>query len=47
MIKSFNTFVIFATTSISIASPLTGISLIAIPKSTATPCRLSIDNKVL
>ena len=45
--KSFDTFVIVATTSSSITLSLTGIGLIAIPISTATACGLSIGNKVL
>ena len=47
ILKSFDTFVIFATTSSSITLSLTGIGLIAIPISTATACGLSIGNKVL
>ena len=47
ILKSFDTFVIIATTSSSIALSLTGIGLIAIPISTATACGLSIGNKVL
>ena len=46
-LKSFDTFVIIATTSSSITLSLTGIGLIAIPISTATACGLSIRNKVL
>ena len=46
VLKSFDTF-IFATTSSSFTLFLTGIALIAIPISTATPCGLSIGNKVL
>ena len=47
ILKSFDTFVIIATTSSSITLSLTGIGLIAIPVSAATACGLSISNKVL
>ena len=47
ILKSFDTFVIIATTSSSITLSLTGIGLIVIPLSTATACGLSIGNKVL
>ena len=47
ILKSFDTFVAFATTSSSITLSLTGIELIAIPISTTTACGLSIGNKVL
>ena len=47
ILKSFDTFVIIATTSSSITLSLTGIGLIVIPISTATACDLSIGNKVL
>ena len=47
ILKSFDTFVIIATTSSSITLSLTGIGLIAIPISTATACGLSISNKVI
>ena len=47
MLKSFDTFVIIATTSSSITLSLTGIGLIAIPISTATACGLSIRYKVI
>ena len=47
IIKSFDAFVIFATTSSSITLSLTGIGLEAIPISKATACGLSISNKVL
>ena len=47
ILKSFDTFVIIATTSSSITLSLTGISLIAIPISTASACALSIGNKVI
>ena len=45
ILKSFDTFVIIATTSSSITLSLTGIVLIVI--STASACALSIGNKVL
>ena len=47
ILKSFDTFVIIATTSSSITLSLTGIGLIVIPISTAKACGLSIGNKVL
>ena len=47
ILKSFDTFVIIATTSISITLSVIGVGLIAIPISTATACGLSITNKVL
>ena len=47
ILKSFNTFVIIATTSSSITLSLTGIGLIAITISTATACGLSVGNKVI
>ena len=47
ILKSFDTFVIIATTSSSITLSLNGIGLLAIPISTATACELSIGNKVL
>ena len=47
ILKSFDTFVIIATTSSSITLSLTGIGLIVIPISTATACGLSIGNKLL
>ena len=47
ILKSFDTFVIFATTSTSIILSVTRIGLIAIPLSTATVCGLSNTNKVL
>ena len=47
ILKSFDTFVIIATTSSSIFLSLTVIGLVAIPISTATACGLSIGNKVL
>ena len=46
-LKSFDTFVIIATTSSSNTLSLPGIGLIDIPTSTATACGLSIGNKVL
>ena len=47
ILKSFDTFVIIATTSSSITLSPTGIGLMAIPISTATSCGLSIGNKVI
>ena len=47
ILKSFDTFVINATTSSSATLSLTGIGLIAIPKSIATACRILIGNKKL
>ena len=47
ILKSFDTFVIIATTSSSVTLSLTGIGLIVIPISTALACALSIGNKVL
>ena len=47
ILKSFDTFVIIATTSSSNTLSLTGIGLIVIPISTASVCALSIGNKVL
>ena len=47
ILKSFDRFVVIATSSSSITLSLTGISLIAIPISTATAFGLSIDNKVI
>ena len=47
ILKSFDTFVIIATTSSSITLSLTGIGLTVIPISTVTACGLSIGNKVL
>ena len=47
ILKSFDTFVIIATTSSSITLSLTGIGLKVIPISTASACALSIGNKVL
>ena len=47
VLKSFDTFVIIATTSSSFTLSLTGIGLIAIPISTATACGLSLCNKVI
>ena len=46
-LKSFDTFILIATTSGSFTLKLTGICLIAIPISTATACGLSIGNKVV
>ena len=47
ILKSFDTFVIIATTSSSIILSLRGIGLIVIPISTASACDLSIGKKVL
>ena len=46
ILKSFDTIVIFDTTTSSITLCLTGIGLIATPISTATACGLSIGNKL-
>ena len=45
ILKSFDTFVIIATTSSSITFSLTGIGLIVIPISTILACALSIGKK--
>ena len=47
IIKSFDTFVIIATTSSSITLSLTGMGLIAIPISSGIACGLTISNKVI
>ena len=47
ILKSFDTFVIIATTSSSITLSLTGIGLVVIPLSTASACASSIGDKVL
>ena len=47
ILKSFDTFVVIATTSSSITLSVTGIGLIPIPISTATACGLSVRNKVI
>ena len=47
ILKSFDTFVIIATTSSSFTLSLTGFGLIVIPISTASACALSIVNEVL
>ena len=47
ILKSFVTFLIFATTSTSITLSLTGISLMVIPMSTGLACGLTISNKVI
>ena len=47
ILKSFDTFVISATTSSSITLSLTGVGLIVIPISTATACGWSIGKKVI
>ena len=46
-LKSFDTFVIHATTSSSFSLSLTGIDLIVIPISTGITCGLTISNKKL
>ena len=45
-LKSFDTFVIIASTSSSVTLSVTGIGLIVIPISAAIACGLSIGNKV-
>ena len=47
LLKSFDTFVIVATTSSCITLSLSGIGLIVIPISTVTACGLSIAIKLL
>ena len=47
ILKSFDTFVGFATTSSSISLSVTGFGLIARPISTATACGSSIVKKVI
>ena len=47
ILKSFDTFVVIATTSSSITLSLTGIGLNVIPISTASACALSLGNKVI
>ena len=47
ILKSFDTFVVIATTSSSITLSLTGITLIAVPVSIVTACGLSIGDKIL
>ena len=47
ILKTFDTFVIIATTSSSLTLSLTGIGFIAIPISTGTACGLSIGIKVI
>ena len=47
LLKSFDTIVIFATTSTSITVSVTGNSLIGIPKGLATTSGLSFGNKVI
>ena len=47
MLKSFDSFVFFATTPSSITLSLTRTGLMVIPLSTASACVLSIGNKVL
>ena len=46
ILKSFDTLVIFATTSSSITLSLSGIGVIVIPTSNASACALSIGNNV-
>ena len=46
-LKSFDTFVIIATTSSSITLSLARIGLIVIPITTASACALSIGNKII
>ena len=46
-LKSFDTFVIVATTSSSITLSLREIGCLDVPFSTATACGLSIGNKVI
>ena len=46
-LKSFDTFVIIATTSSSIMLSLTGIGLMAVPLSGSIACGLTISNKIL
>ena len=47
ILKSFDTFVIIATTSSSITFSLTDFGLIVTPISTATACGLSLGNNLL
>ena len=47
ILKSFDTFVIIATTSSSITLSLTGIGLLVIPISTASACVFSVGNKII
>ena len=47
VLKSFHTFVIIATTSISLALSLTGIGLLVIPTSLGIACGLAISIKVV
>ena len=47
ILKSYDTFVFFATTSSSITLSLTGIGFIVIPITTASACALSIGNNVI
>ena len=47
VIKSFNTFVIVATTSNFFTFSLTGFGLTAIPISSNIACGLTISNKVM
>ena len=47
ILKSFDTFVIIATTSSSITLSLTGIGLIVIPILAASACALSVGNELI
>ena len=47
ILKSFDTFVIIATTSSSITYSLTGVGLTSVPISTATASGLSIGYRVI
>ena len=47
ILKSFDTFVIIATTSSSITLSVTGFGWIVIPISTGISCGLSVSNKVI
>ena len=47
ILKSFDTFVIIATTSSSITLSVTGFGLIAISTSSGIACGLTIKNKVI
>ena len=47
ILKTFDTFVIIATTSSSITLSLSGNGLIVIPISTASYCALPVGNKVV
>ena len=47
ILKSFDTYVLIATTMSSVIMTLTGIGLIAIPISSGIACGLTISNKVI